>query len=84
LVKSKIEARDNALHLIVVPARGTNGIIYKSGFVKKQIICICKAFGRKFISYHKEEMYKMNSNIFSIDSITVVSKPHQMKRSIAT
>jgi N-dimethylarginine dimethylaminohydrolase len=78
LVKSKIEARDNALHLdcCFQPVGTNKGIIYKSGFREEtDYMYLVNLFGKENL-FHvtREEMYKMNSNIFSIDSNVVVSE----------
>jgi N-dimethylarginine dimethylaminohydrolase len=78
LVKSKIEARDNALHLdcCFQPVGADKGIIYKSGFREEaDYMYLVNLFGKENL-FHvtREEMYKMNSNIFSIDSNVVVSE----------
>jgi N-dimethylarginine dimethylaminohydrolase len=78
LVKSKIEARDNALHLdcCFQPVGVNKGIIYKSGFREEaDYMYLVNLFGKENL-FHitREEMYKMNSNIFSIDSNVVVSE----------
>lgn len=78
LVKSKIEARDNALHLdcCFQPIGKNNGIIYKSGFREESdYVFLVKLFGKENL-FHitREEMYDMNSNVFSIDENVVVSE----------
>ncbi|HEY4617005.1 MAG TPA: arginine deiminase family protein [Flavobacterium sp.] len=78
LVKSKIEARDNALHLdcCFQPVGTDKAIIYKNGFREEaDYIYLMDLFGEENL-FHitREEMYKMNSNIFSIDSNVVVSE----------
>ena len=78
LVKSKFEARDNALHLdCCFQPIGTNkGIIYKSGFREEaDYEFLLKFFGKENL-FHitRDEMYHMNSNIFSIDKNVVVSE----------
>jgi N-dimethylarginine dimethylaminohydrolase len=78
LVKSKIEARDNALHLdcCFQPVGTNKGIIYKSGFREEtDYMYLVNLFGKENL-FHvtREEMYKMNSNIFSIDLNVVVSE----------
>lgn len=78
LVKSKIEARDNALHLdcCFQPVGTDKGIIYKSGFREEaDYLYLVNLFGKENL-FHitREEMYKMNSNIFSIDHNVVVSE----------
>jgi N-dimethylarginine dimethylaminohydrolase len=78
LVKSKIEARDNALHLdcCFQPVGKNKGIIYKSGFREESdYLFLVNLFGKENL-FHitREEMYNMNSNIFSIDTNVVVSE----------
>jgi len=78
LVKSKIEPRDNALHLdCCFQPIGTNkGIIYKSGFREEaDYMYLVNLFGRENLFHiEREEMYHMNSNVFSIDKDVVVSE----------
>jgi N-dimethylarginine dimethylaminohydrolase len=78
LVKSKIEARDNALHLdcCFQPVGSNKGIIYKGGFREEaDYLFLVNLFGKENL-FHitREEMYNMNSNIFSIDTTVVVSE----------
>ncbi|WP_339921227.1 arginine deiminase family protein [uncultured Flavobacterium sp.] len=78
LVKSKIEARDNALHLdcCFQPVGLNKGIIYKSGFREEaDYMYLVNLFGKENL-FHitRDEMYTMNSNVFSIDSNVVVSE----------
>lgn len=78
LVKSKIEARDNALHLdcCFQPVGDNKGIIYKSGFREEaDYMYLVKLFGKENL-FHitRDEMYNMNSNIFSIAPDVVVSE----------
>ena len=78
LVKSKIEARDNALHLdcCFQPVGKNKGIIYKSGFREEaDYVFLVKLFGKENL-FHitRDEMYDMNSNVFSIDENVVVSE----------
>ena len=78
LVKSKIEARDNALHLdcCFQPVGTDKGIIYKSGFREEaDYLFLVNLFGKENL-FHitREEMYNMNSNVFSIDTNVVVSE----------
>lgn len=78
LVKSKLEARDNALHLdcCFQPVGENKGIIYKSGFREEaDYVFLVKLFGKENL-FHltREEMYHMNSNVFSIDTNVVVSE----------
>lgn len=76
LVKSKIEPRDNALHLdcCFQPVGKNKGIIYKSGFREEaDYMYLVDLFGKDNL-FHitREEMYHMNSNVFSIDHNVVV------------
>ena len=78
LVKSKSEARDNALHLdcCFQPVGNSKGIIYKNGFREEaDYLFLVDLFGKENL-FHltREEMYHMNSNIFSIDTHVVVSE----------
>ncbi len=78
LVKSKIEARDNALHLdcCFQPVGQGKAIIYKSGFREEaDYVYLVNLFGKENL-FHitRDEMYHMNSNIFSIDENVVVSE----------
>ena len=78
LVKSKMEARDNALHLdcCFQPIGDNMGIIYKSGFREESDYrYLLKLFGKENL-FHitREEMYHMNSNVFSIAPNVVVSE----------
>ena len=78
LIKSKIEARDNALHLdcCFQPVGKDKGIIYKSGFREEaDYVFLVQLFGRENL-FHitRDEMYHMNSNVFSIDDNVVVSE----------
>ncbi len=78
LVKSKIEPRDNALHLdcCFQPVGKNKGIIYKSGFREEaDYMYLVNLFGRENLFHiEREEMYHMNSNVFSIDKDVVVSE----------
>lgn len=78
LIKSKIEARDNALHLdcCFQPVGKNKGIIYKRGFREEaDYLFLVQLFGKENL-FHltREEMYSMNSNVFSIDTNVVVSE----------
>ena len=78
LVKSKLEARDNALHLdcCFQPVGNDKAIIYKNGFREEaDYRYLVKLFGEENL-FHitRDEMYHMNSNVFSIDSNVVVSE----------
>jgi N-dimethylarginine dimethylaminohydrolase len=78
LVKSKIEARDNALHLdcCFQPVGLNKGIIYKRGFREEaDYMFLVNLFGKENLFHIKrEEMYNMNSNVFSIAPDVVVSE----------
>ncbi len=78
LIKSKMEARDNALHLdcCFQPVGKDKGIIYKRGFREEaDYRYLVKLFGKENLFHIKrQEMYNMNSNVFSIDTNVVVSE----------
>lgn len=78
LVKSKTDARDNALHLdcCFQPVGKDRGIIYKGGFrVQEDYEYLLGLFGKDNL-FHitRDEMYYMFSNVFSIDTNVVVSE----------
>lgn len=78
LIKSTQEARDNALHLdCCFQPIGTNkGIIYKDGFLNiADYQYLRDLFGEENL-FHitRDEMYEMNSNVFSIAPDVVVSE----------
>ncbi|MES2485052.1 MAG: arginine deiminase family protein [Bacteroidota bacterium] len=76
LVKSRIEARDNALHLdcCFQPVGKDKGVIYKSGFREEaDYRYLVDLFGYDNLFHiDREEMYNMTSNFFSIDHDVVV------------
>lgn len=78
LVKSKTEPRDNALHLdcCFQPVGKNKAIMYKDGFrVKKEYEYLLNLFGvDNVFQITREEMYHMNSNVFSIDENVVISE----------
>lgn len=78
LVKSKIEARDNALHLdcCFQPIGENKGIIYKSGFREESdYMYLVALFGKENLFHiSRKEMYHMNSNVFSIAPNVLVSE----------
>ena len=78
LIKSKIEARDNALHLdcCFQPVGENKGIIYKRGFREEgDYQFLVGLFGKENLFHlSREEMYEMNSNVFSIATQVVVSE----------
>lgn len=78
LVKSTAEARDNALHLdcCFQPVGVDKAIIYKDGFCNEADYDYLRdLFGEKNL-FHitRQEMYDMNSNVFSISPEVVVSE----------
>lgn len=78
LIKSKIEARDNALHLdcCFQPIGDNKAIIYKRGFREEaDYMFLVNIFGAENL-FHitRKEMYHMNSNVFSIATNVVVSE----------
>jgi N-dimethylarginine dimethylaminohydrolase len=80
LVKSATEARDNALHLdcCFQPVGTDKAIIYKEGFRDAaDYEFLRNLFGDKNL-FHitRDEMYDMNSNVFSIAPDVVVSEQH--------
>jgi len=78
LIKSKIDARDNALHLdcCFQPVGKNKAIIYKNGFREESdYMYLVDLFGKENLFHLTgEEMYNMNSNIFSIATDVVVSE----------
>ncbi len=78
LVKSTVEARDNALHLdcCFQPVGTDKAIIYKDGFRDVKDYEFLRDFFGVDNLFHitREEMYHMNSNIFSIAPDVVVSE----------
>ncbi len=78
LIKSKIEARDNALHLdcCFQPVGNNKAIIYKRGFREEaDYLFLVKLFGYENLFHiSRKEMYNMYSNVFSIDTNVVVSE----------
>lgn len=78
LVKSTVEARDNALHLdcCFQPVGTDKAIIYKDGFRDVKDYEFLRDFFGIDNLFHitRDEMYDMNSNIFSIAPDVVVSE----------
>ncbi|AVR44120.1 amidinotransferase [Christiangramia fulva] len=78
LKKSNTIARDNALHLdcCFQPVGKNKAIIYKEGFLNpEEYDWLVKFFGRANIyEITRDEMYDMNSNIFSISEEVVISE----------
>lgn len=78
LAKSNLEPRDNALHLdcCFQPVGENKGIIYKGGFREEgDYVYLVNLFGKENL-FHitREEMYNMNSNVFSIADDVVISE----------
>lgn len=78
LKKSNTEARDNALHLdcCFQPVGKDKAIIYKDGFlIEEEYNWLVDLFGKENM-FHitRDEMYEMNSNIFSISEDVVISE----------
>ncbi len=78
LRKSQTNPRDNALHLdcCFQPVGKNKAILHKEGFLEKEEYeWLLNYFGKDncFI-ISKEEMYNMNSNIFSISEDVVISE----------
>ncbi|MHC5354205.1 dimethylarginine dimethylaminohydrolase family protein [Myroides sp. LJL115] len=78
LVKSKTNAKENALHLdcCFQPVGTNKAIIHKEGFYDpKEYAFLVELFGMDNLFHiSKQEMYEMNSNVFSIDKNVVVSE----------
>jgi len=78
LNKSDLSARDNALHLdcCFQPIGKNKAIIYEGGFKNyDDVLLIAEKFGDdNLIRISREEMYNMNSNIFSISENVIVSE----------
>lgn len=78
LKKSNTEARDNALHLdcCFQPVGRGKAIIYRDGFlIQKECQWLVDLFGKDNIfDITQDEMYHMNSNIFSISEDVVISE----------
>ncbi len=78
LKKSNLEARDNALHLdcCFQPVGKDKAIIYKDGFlIEEEYNWLVNLFGKENIfEITRDEMYNMNSNIFSISENVVISE----------
>lgn len=78
LKKSNTEARDNALHLdcCFQPVGKDKAIIYKDGFlIEDEYNWLVNLFREENL-FHitRDEMYNMNSNVFSISEEVVISE----------
>lgn len=78
LKKSNTIAKDNALHLdcCFQPVGKDKAIIYRDGFlIKEEYEWLVNFFGKENIyEITRDEMYDMNSNIFSISEDVVISE----------
>ena len=78
LRKSNTEAKENALHLdcCFQPIGKDKAILHKNGFlIEEEYQFLVDYFGSENIfEISKEEMYNMNSNVFSISEDVVVSE----------
>ncbi len=78
LKKSNTIAKDNALHLdcCFQPVGKDKAIIYKGGFlIEEEYHWLVNYFGKDNIyEITRDEMYNMNSNIFSISEDVVISE----------
>jgi len=78
LKKSNTIAKDNALHLdcCFQPVGKNKAIIYKDGFlIEEEYNWLVDFFGKENIyEITRDEMYQMNSNIFSISEDVVISE----------
>ncbi|WP_258103616.1 dimethylarginine dimethylaminohydrolase family protein [Marinoscillum sp. MHG1-6] len=78
LRKSNTNAKDNALHLdcCFQPVGRGNAIIHREGFLEEsEYQFLVELFGEQNLFHiDKEEMYFMNSNVFSISPDVVVSE----------
>lgn len=77
LRKSNTDPRENALHLdcCFQPVGKNKAIIHKNGFLEEnEYNWLVDFFGKENVfEITKEEMYQMNSNIFSISESVVIS-----------
>ncbi|MCB4799280.1 dimethylarginine dimethylaminohydrolase family protein [Neotamlana laminarinivorans] len=78
LRKSNTNAKENALHLdcCFQPLGKGKAILHKNGFlVEKEYNWLVDFFGKENIfEITKEEMYNMNSNVFSISEEVIISE----------
>lgn len=78
LKKSNTVARDNALHLdcCFQPVGRDKAIIYKDGFlIEEEYNWLINLFGKENVfEITRDEMYHMNSNVFSISEEVVISE----------
>jgi len=78
LNKSDIDPKDNALHLdcCFQPIGAKSAIMYRGGFKNEEDVdFLVNLFSEENIIFiSKEEMYNMNSNVFSISEKVIVSE----------
>jgi len=78
LKKSNTVAKDNALHLdcCFQPVGKDKAIIYKGGFlIEEEYNWLVHLFGKENVfEITRDEMYNMNSNVFSISEDVVISE----------
>jgi N-dimethylarginine dimethylaminohydrolase len=78
LRKSNTNAKDNALHLdcCFQPIGKGKAILHKNGFlIEKEYEWLVDFFGKENVfEITKDEMYQMNSNVFSISEDVVISE----------
>jgi N-dimethylarginine dimethylaminohydrolase len=78
LYKSDVDPRQNALHLdcCFQPIGKDKAILFPGGFKNQSDIdFLCNFFGKEnIIEIDREEMYNMNSNVFSISPSVIVSE----------
>jgi N-dimethylarginine dimethylaminohydrolase len=78
LRKSNTEAKENALHLdcCFQPIGKDKAILHKNGFlIESEYEWLLSYFGKENVfEITKEEMYNMNSNVFSISENVIISE----------
>jgi len=78
LRKSNTVARENALHLdcCFQPIGSNKAILHKNGFlIEKEYDWLVSLFGKDHVfEITKDEMYHMNSNVFSISPEVIISE----------
>jgi len=78
LRKSNTKPKENALHLdcCFQPIGKNKAILHKNGFlVEKEYQWLLNLFGKENVfEISKEEMYNMNSNVFSISEKVIISE----------
>lgn len=83
LRKSNTNAKENALHLdcCFQPLGKGKAIIHKNGFlIEREYDWLVNFFGKENVfEITKDEMYNMNSNIFSISEDVIISEKNFMR-----